>query len=56
MKKSEYLRRAFEAYNEGRISEEAYDAMIMNAAEFCEDDEDDLPDFTDPQMAAWEMD
>lgn len=31
MKRSEYLQRAFDAYNEGRISEEVYDSMVMNA-------------------------
>ena len=41
MKRREYLKKAFEAFNEGRISEEAYDAMIMNADIFCDDDEDD---------------
>lgn len=46
MKRSEYLRRAKEAYNSGRVSEEAYDAMIENADVFSEpdDDEDWLPD------------
>lgn len=41
MKRSEYLERAFEAYNSGRVSEEAYDAMIMNADAFCDEDEED---------------
>lgn len=41
MKRSEYLRRAFEAYNEGRISDEAYDSMVENADVFCDEDEDD---------------
>lgn len=45
MKRNEYLRRAFEALNEGRIDEETYDAMVMNADIFCEDeDECGLPD------------
>ncbi len=39
MKMSEYLRRASEAYNEGRISEEVYDSMVMNADVFCDGDE-----------------
>lgn len=39
MTRSEYMRRAFEALNAGRISEDAYDAMVMNAEIFCEDDE-----------------
>ena len=39
MKRSEYLQRAFDAYNEGRISEEVYDSMVMNADVFCDEDE-----------------
>ena len=68
MKRSEYMERAFEALNEGRISEEAYDQMIMNADIFCEDDDDShgLPrtyaeieydDFDDPEAilgARWD--
>ncbi len=38
MKRSEYLRRAFEAYNDGRVDDETYDAMVMNAEVFCDDD------------------
>jgi hypothetical protein len=41
MKRSEYLRRAAEAYDSGRISAEVYDAMLMNADNFCDDDEED---------------
>ena len=40
MKKSEYLRKAQEAYNNGRISGEAYDAMIENADVFCDEDDE----------------
>ena len=40
MKRNEYLESAFEAYNRGEISEEAYDAMIMNADAFCDDEEE----------------
>ena len=69
MNRKEYLKRAFEALNEGRIDEETYDAMVMNADIFCEDDEDDrygLPetyaeieydDFDDPEAidgARWD--
>lgn len=45
MKRNEYLSRAFEAYNQGRISSEAYDSMVMNADVFCDEDdyEDGLP-------------
>ena len=41
MTKKEYLKRAFKAFNEGRIDEETYDAMIQNADIFCEDDEEE---------------
>lgn len=47
MNRIEYLRRAFKAYNEGRIDGGAYDAAVMNADIFCDDDECDgygLPD------------
>lgn len=45
MKRTEYLHRAFEAYNAGKIDEETYDAMVMNADIFCEDDDTyGLPD------------
>ena len=67
MKRNEYLRRAFEALNEGRIDEETYDAMIMNADIFCEDDdayglpgtyaEIEYDDFDDPEAvdgARWD--
>ena len=37
MTKAEYLEKAFELYNEGKIDAETYDAMIMNADGFCED-------------------
>ena len=46
MTRSEYMARALEALNTGRISEEAYDAACMNADIFCEDDDpcaDKLP-------------
>lgn len=41
MKKSEYLQRAFELLNDDKISEEVYDAMIMNSEVFCEEDEEE---------------
>ena len=41
MKRNDYLSRALDALNKGRISEEAYDAMLMNADVFCDDDGDD---------------
>lgn len=40
MKKSEYLDRAFEAYNSGRIDADTYDAMLMNAEEFTDEEEE----------------
>ena len=63
MKRSEYLQRAFEAYNEGRIDGEVYDSMVMNADVFCDEDEDEggLPstyaeieydDFDNPEAIA----
>lgn len=39
MTRSEYFRRAQEAYDSGRVSVEAYDCMIMNADEFCDEEE-----------------
>jgi hypothetical protein len=44
MKKSEYLQRATEAYDTGRVDAETYDAMLMNADIFCDDD-DRLPSY-----------
>lgn len=41
MKRSEYLKELAKAYREGKISEEAYDAALMNINAFCyEEDED----------------
>ena len=39
MKRSEYLKSAFEAFNSGLISAEAYDATIKNIDDFCDDDD-----------------
>lgn len=36
-----YLENLFNAFNEGRISAEAYDAAVINMSDFCDDDEDD---------------
>lgn len=45
MTRSEYLKTAFDLYNADKISEEVYDAMLMNIEEFIDEDEDDfLPD------------
>lgn len=41
MTKDEYLEYATQAYNEGRISAEAYDACIANADIFTDTEEDD---------------
>ena len=41
MKRSDYLKRAFDLYNSGEVSGEVYDAMLMNADVFCDDDEDE---------------
>lgn len=38
MKRNEYLAKAQEAYDSGRISAEVYDAMLMNADIFCDDE------------------
>lgn len=39
MQRSDYLKRAAEAYDSGRISGETYDSMLENADYFCDDDE-----------------
>ena len=41
MKRAEYLEHAQEAYDSGQVSEEVYDAMLLNADYFCDDGEDD---------------
>ena len=41
MKRKEYLKNAFEKYNEGKISAEAYDCILENINAFCEEDEED---------------
>lgn len=38
MTKLEYLKRAFELYNEGKIDADTYDAMLMNVDAFCDED------------------
>ena len=42
MNRSEYLTRALQLLNEGKISDEAYDSMIENADVFSDEDEDDM--------------
>jgi hypothetical protein len=39
MTKAEYLEKAFELYNEGKIDADTYDAMVMNADIFCDNDD-----------------
>lgn len=41
MKRDEYFRVASELYDSGKIDGEVYDAMVMNADEFCEDSDED---------------
>lgn len=41
MKRNKYLENAFKKYNEGKISEEAYDAILENINVFCDKDEED---------------
>lgn len=40
MKRNKYLEEAFKKYNENKISEEAYDAIIENIDVFCKEDEE----------------
>ena len=46
MKREEYLKRAFNLLNTGKITEDAYDCMICNIDEFTED-ESILEDMSD---------
>lgn len=67
MKRDEYFKRAADLYGSGQVSGEVYDAMIMNADVFCDDDEDrdgcegglpstyaeiEYPDFDNPEAVA----
>lgn len=38
MVKSEYLKQLFKLYNSGEISKEVYDAGVINADIFCEEE------------------
>ncbi|MBD5504568.1 MAG: hypothetical protein HDR09_12800 [Lachnospiraceae bacterium] len=62
MKRDEYFTRALKLYDSGKISGEVYDAMIMNADDFCDEDEGvyqgglprtyaeiEYPDFDNPE-------
>lgn len=39
MEKNKYLEDAFKKYNQSKISEEAYDAILENLDVFCDEDE-----------------
>lgn len=41
MEYSEYLARAQRAYDEGKISEKAYDTVVMNVDIFCDEEDSD---------------
>ena len=41
MSRNDYLNEAFRLYNEGKISDGAYDAIVMNVDVFTEDDEEE---------------
>ena len=41
MSRNEYLEEAFRLYNEGKISDSAYDAILMNIDEFTNDEEEE---------------
>lgn len=44
MQRSDYLKRAMEAYDSGRIDGEVYDSMIEIADCFCDSSSSQLPD------------
>lgn len=41
MSRNDYLEEAFRLYNEGKISDSAYDAIMMNIDVFTEDDKNE---------------
>lgn len=41
MNTDNYLKNLFNAFNEGRISAEAYDAALLNIDIFCEEEEEE---------------
>lgn len=41
MNRSEYLVNLHKSWTSGDISDEAYDAAVMNMDAFCDDDDDD---------------
>ena len=40
MRKEEYLKLNFKAFNEGKISAEAFDAALINMEDFIEEEDD----------------
>ena len=41
MSRNEYLEETFKLFNEGKISDSAYDAILMNVDAFTNDEEDE---------------
>ena len=41
MNRNEYLNEAFKLFNEGKISDSVYDAILMNVDVFTENDDDE---------------
>lgn len=41
MSRNDYLNEAFKLFNEGKISDSAYDAILMNVDVFTNDEEED---------------
>lgn len=41
MSRDKYLEEAFKLFNEGKISDAAYDAILMNIDEFTNNDEEE---------------
>jgi hypothetical protein len=41
MSRDQYLEEAFNLFNEGKISDEAYDAILMNIDEFTNKEEEE---------------
>ena len=41
MSRNDYLNEAFKLFNEGKISDDAYDAIVINVDVFTEDDENE---------------
>ena len=41
MSRNDYLNEAFKLFNEGKISDSAYDAIVMNVNVFTKNDDDE---------------